>query len=268
MNFNLKAIEFQVASEVKVDQEGKATFSIRAVERLANVSHQTLSASLASAGSISPSKLAQTLALYGFEAGSISEFGKTGVPDIAVAAILSYYAMDAGERCTDQAKAVFRSFAAIGIRAYAHRLAGHDQDVQDYKVALKQLLEEQCPAIPTHYQPRFHKRFWEALEKCYGLKQSDRACSVFIKYHVYGYLPPEVQERLQEVNPKNEDGVRSHRFHQHTDDVVLQLLVARIDAITLLLEAALSAKEFRRLVRRVRSTRFNRNNIKVLRGNS
>ena len=265
-NFNIDALRFQIASEVRVNQDGQAVFSIRAVGRITGVSEQILSRHFHS-DNISTSKLAQTLMQYGFEGDNISIFGKTGVPDTAVAIITAYYATMAGERCTETAKRMNLAFAAIGVRAFAYQVTGYEKpNVDDYKAALLAVLEEQLPAKPLPYQPRYKKRFWEGLERVTGLKQGHIGCASFIHNYIYSYFPKEVQERLDEVNPLNDQGHRSRKLHQHFDQVLLALLIQRIEAVTTLLEAAETKEQFRKLVKKLPRIKFNVNNLKVLRG--
>ena len=66
-------------------------FSIRAVGRITGVSDYLLRRSF-SPEQKTPSKLAQTLMQYGFDAAQISTFSQSGVPDTAVAIITGYYA--------------------------------------------------------------------------------------------------------------------------------------------------------------------------------
>ncbi|MGL5926328.1 hypothetical protein [Chroococcidiopsis sp.] len=265
MDFNLTAIEFQIASEVRVNSEGKAIFSLRSAAMLAGVSHMALSQAFSS-GKLEPNKLAQFLMQQGFEGGKLKDWAINGIPDLAVGSIIEYYAFEAGRYNTETARLVFRAFARIGIRTYAHKLTGYDKVESSYEVSLQQLLEGQVPATPTKYSPKYHKAFWEALERCYGLKQGQRACSRFIACYIYGYLPVEVQVRLNEVNPTQEDGKRLHYQHQHLEDVMLQLVLNRIVVVTALLDAAENRKAFKKLVRRIPQIRFNRNNVKLLKG--
>lgn len=267
MKYNLELIENQIATEVKVDAEGKAFFRYRGVARLIDVSSQALSKALTIRDNLEPSSLAQYLAGQGFPLVTLEAWAKDGIPDLAVGSIVEYYAFEAGRYCTEQAQLVFRTFARIGIRTYAHKITKYNQQDQEkinYETALKQLLEVQVPAIPKPYEVCFHKRFWQALEKCYGLKQSQRACSNFIKHRIYLHLPTEVWTRLNEVNPITEDGHRERLLHQHIDHTIFALLSARIDAVTLLLEVASNRKEFLRLIKQIRPVRFDFNNVNAL----
>ena len=83
MNYNLAAIEFQIASEIEFDPDGKATFSIRAVARLADVSPNSLIKAFSS-DHLDPSKLAKFLAEQGFEGDHQKQFAEQGIPDRAI----------------------------------------------------------------------------------------------------------------------------------------------------------------------------------------
>lgn len=266
MNSNLAAIEFQIASEVKVDPAGKATFSIRAVARLAGIDESSLREGFKGAG-LKPTKLAEFLTQHGIEGAGLERFPVTGIPDTVVALIVGYYAMQAGRYCTEQAKQVFFAFAAIGIRAYAHKLTNWQAErVDDYKQALMEVLEVQLPAKPLPHQVRYHPRFWAALEKVYGLKKGQLACSNFIKWRIYKHFPKEVCDRLEQVNPLLRDGTRQSRIHQHFDDKLLLLLQDWITQITLLLEYSDNKQEFKRKFAKIKPINFNRGNVTFLKG--
>lgn len=266
MNSNLAAIEFQIASEVKVDSQGKATFSIRAVARLADIDHMNLVRAF-QGGELKGSKLVEFLSQQGFKGGDYSAFALTGIPDMAAASIVEYYAFEAGQRCKDQAKEVYRVFARIGIRAYAHKLTNWEASrVDDYKQALLEVLEVQLPATPLPHQVRYHPRFWAALEKVYGLKKGQLACSNFIKWRIYRHFPQEVCDRLEAINPLLKDGKRQSKIHQHFDDKLLLLLQDWITQITLLLEYSDNKQEFKRKIAKIKPISFNQGNVTFLKG--
>lgn len=266
-NFNIEALKFQLASEVKVNADGQSVFSIRAVGRITGIDPSTLRYAFSTGGKTT-SKLAETLMQYGFDSGGISAFGQTGVPDTAVAIITGYYANLAGERCTETAKRMSMVFMGIGVRAFAYEVTGYQKPtVDDYKAALLAVLEEQLPAKPLPYQPRFKERFWAVLERVYpGLKQGHLGCASFIRTYIYGHFPKEVRERLDEINPLNEEGKRDRMQHQHFDQVLLALLIQRIEAVTVLLEASETKEQFKKMVVNIPQIRFNVNNLKVLKG--
>lgn len=114
------------ANDIKLDNEGKSTFSIRAVARLADIQHSSLRRALLG-GALEPPKTAETLTgkdsrggvlkngnsadqkatklaekliEKGFKPADLKQWCKQGIPDIAAYIILCYYAYDAGRYCT------------------------------------------------------------------------------------------------------------------------------------------------------------------------
>lgn len=264
INFNLKAIEFQIVSEVRCDKDGKVFFSVSAVARLCGISHQALFKAF-DVCNIPTSKIAQMLTQHGFDAATISAFGKTGIPDIAAAIIIQYYAMFAGERCTDTAKQVTSAFIAIGIRSYGQQLVGFKNEPIDYVAAIEKVLEAQMPKEARPHTVRYEKRFWEALETCYGLKKGQLNCGKFIKTYIYKNFPDVMMERLEAINPLLDDGMsRQNRHHQHFDSTLLALLLARIELVTNLLEVADSPKQFRKMIGKTRQIKLSPTTIQAL----
>lgn len=108
----------QIQQEYRIADDGSVTLSIRGVARLAGVDQSSLGKTLQGGEGISKAKLYETLVEHGFEGEEIFQFSSTGIPDTAAAVIIQYYALLAGRRCTQQAKAVMLAFAAIGIRTW------------------------------------------------------------------------------------------------------------------------------------------------------
>jgi hypothetical protein len=115
MSDNLMEVLSELKSEFKCDSEGKAFSSIRGVARLVGVVESSIRESFDSAR-ISNSKLVQKLMEQGFDSARILNFSKEGIPDVAITTILEYYTFDAGARCTEQAKRVYKLVANVGLR--------------------------------------------------------------------------------------------------------------------------------------------------------
>ncbi|AUB44796.1 DNA-damage-inducible protein D (plasmid) [Nostoc flagelliforme CCNUN1] len=113
----------QISQEIEVDSNGHGKASIKATARLAGVSDMAIIKALESAN-LEPSKLAQMLMRQGFNAANLTEWRTLGIPDIAIAIILDYYAHEAGRYCTKQARLVCRAFNTIGVRAWIQDLTG------------------------------------------------------------------------------------------------------------------------------------------------
>jgi hypothetical protein len=104
-----QGIPDEIKSEFTIDSAGKATISIRGAARLLGIHKSNLD------GGNFPQKLTQTLANKGFQ---MAGFASEGIPDTAFALIAEYYALDAGKWTNSQAKAIYRAFAAIGVRTW------------------------------------------------------------------------------------------------------------------------------------------------------
>jgi hypothetical protein len=130
---NLTQIIEQIKSEIKIDENGKGFASIRATARLAGIDQSELGKSLKSSEGLEPSKLATFLIEQGFESEGLKQCGVTGVQDLLVAAILEYYTFHAGRYCKEQAKQVYRVFAAIGVRTWMQEVTGYQKPVEPVK---------------------------------------------------------------------------------------------------------------------------------------
>ena len=107
MTNSIVRIPDEIRNEFRIGADGKAFVSIRGAARIADVDHKALTKAFKTAGGINPSKLAQALTESGFEPG---DFSGTGVPDIALAIILKYYAFKAN-RTTEQAERFYDAIA-------------------------------------------------------------------------------------------------------------------------------------------------------------
>jgi hypothetical protein len=85
------------------------------------VDDESIRKALASADQ-KPSKLAKFLIEQGFDSADQNEWRENGIPDVALALILEYYAYECQERYrTKQAKLCCRVFRAIGIRTWVQQ---------------------------------------------------------------------------------------------------------------------------------------------------
>ncbi|MFN6497949.1 MAG: KilA-N domain-containing protein [Nostoc sp. DedQUE01] len=112
----------QIKQEITVDSNGHAKASIRATARLADVQDSSLRRALSSAA-LEPSVLAKSLIEQGFTPAALETWNQ-GIPDMGVAAVIEYYAFDAGRYCKQQARLVCKAFNRIGVRAWMQDITG------------------------------------------------------------------------------------------------------------------------------------------------
>lgn len=117
---SLEQVKEDIKSEIKVNEKGIGSATIRGAARLVDVQHSTLVRAF-DAGAINSNKLAQMLVQQGFNPVT---FSSSGIPDLAVAIVAKYYAYFAGARCTDLAKLADLAFSGIGVRAWFQELVG------------------------------------------------------------------------------------------------------------------------------------------------
>ncbi|MHC5754517.1 MAG: hypothetical protein ACYTXF_28545 [Nostoc sp.] len=139
----------QIKQEITVDSNGQGKASIRATARLADVNDAGLLRSLKTAADNSGSKLVEKLVRKGFEGADILGWSQSGIPDLAVAAILHYYGFEAGKRCTQQARLACEAFESIGVRAWMQDIMGWT------KPATQPKEQPTTPALPPVEQ-RLH----------------------------------------------------------------------------------------------------------------
>ncbi|MFN6569896.1 hypothetical protein [Dendronalium sp. ChiSLP03b] len=136
----------QIKQEITIDSNGHGKASIRATARLADVQDSSLRRALLSAA-LEPSALAKNLMQQGFTPAALEAWNE-GIPDMGVAAVIEYYAFDAGRYCKQQARLVCKAFNRIGVRAWM-------QDIMGWTKPTTQPQQPPAPALPPVEQ-RLH----------------------------------------------------------------------------------------------------------------
>lgn len=114
----------EIADEITIGEDGVAIVSIRGAARLAGVSPSSIANGLSSVAS-TPNQMARMIMDRGFDGVALLEqFPKQGIPDIALGAILKYYAYKAGQWCTEEAERACEQFDIIGIRSFCYSVKG------------------------------------------------------------------------------------------------------------------------------------------------
>ena len=115
-----------IQKELRIDAvTGVGYCSIRGAATIAGVDQESVRKALKTGADLEPSKLAESLVEKGFKGADLTAFVQTGIPDLALAGILEYYAMYAGRYCNPTARAAYSSFAAIGIRTVIQNVCNH-----------------------------------------------------------------------------------------------------------------------------------------------
>ena len=133
MTKNIVRLPEEIKQEFRIDSQGQVTTSIRGAARLADVDDRSIRKGLDLSADLDRPQLAMFLINNGFEGADLSNWIDTGIPDIAIAFILEYYAYECREdRRKEQAKKFCRAFRAIGFRAWAQQELGwHDRNASN-----------------------------------------------------------------------------------------------------------------------------------------
>jgi len=132
--------------------------------------------------------------------------------------------------------------------------------------SIDEFVVRQLPEKPLDYQVRFPKRFWDALEELYGLRQGHQGCAPFINAYIYDYFPKEIRQRLDEINPLNEASKRTNKQHQHFDDKLLEALIHQIERVITALQMSPSKVEFKANMARLKTYKITFDNTLILEG--
>jgi hypothetical protein len=137
LNSQLTEVLQGIRSEINVDTEGKASITRYGLCQLLGIRQDNLIVERMA------KKLAEMLTELGF--GVVEREFKNGIPDIAVACIVKYYALYA-QRTTENAKILLDAFSAVGIRAWFQEMVGFEKPkplskLEGYKEAQKAMEE-------------------------------------------------------------------------------------------------------------------------------
>lgn len=162
---------------------------------------------------------------------------------------------------------LIRGLAAVGIIALVDEATGY-QAVRD-RHELERILAEYISAGARKWVKTFPDAFFEEMHRLHGWAQSDhgrhpRAAGKLIRDHVYGRLPAGVLAKLEEAAPRNRNGNRARRLHQHLSaDTGCRELDRQIDNVTMLMRMAGTPQEFEELFARAFPPPLPREPLKV-----
>lgn len=144
-----------IRNEFRFNENGQAFVSIRGAARLAGVSDAGIVLSFQSAADLKPRPLAEFLIRQGFDATNLESFSTVGIPDTALSLILEYFGYECQQRYrTEEAKACFRAFSTIGIRAWLQCELGYRQQQANGRPFFYErllLFKQRTGRIPSGY---------------------------------------------------------------------------------------------------------------------
>lgn len=246
---NIDLIIQQIKDEIRVNVHGKGIASISGVARLTGVAQSTLSEAYRN----SRSKLAKTLVEHGFDPHSFSD---SGVPDLAVALTVSYYANKAGKRCTQEARLVNDALLGVGVRAWMQEVTGWQHP------STRRLTEEEvcqlciAPSVQK-WDERFDKDYYEQLSKLTGLHSNGH-----LRPQLWGKLTDEWVYRLlplgvrDEVRRCREENGGLDKLHQFLSKDGLAVFWKHMETLMLLMKAADTVNGVRRSLKNLTASHY------------
>jgi P63C domain len=173
-------------------------------------------------------------------------------------------AKDAGElveqrqrHIADRCRLLLRAYASVGIVALVDEATGY-QDVRA-RDALEKILAKYLTDHRLKWAKTFPDEFYKEIFRLRGWKYSDDPSNTarpamvgkLTADMIYDRLAPGILERLQKLNPANENGHRSAKHHQWlTSDHGVPELKHHLSGVIALMKASISWKNFYVLLNR------------------
>ncbi|MCL1465949.1 P63C domain-containing protein [Argonema galeatum] len=146
------------------------------------------------------------------------------VKDEICAAIIEYYAFEA-RKTTEKALFAYRKFAKMGVRAWIQEITGWENR-RKVRIIQAFLQEKHDP-----WKPRFEKEFFDEAYRVTGWKSTSKGhpsvMGKLINKTIYDWFPDGVVERLEELNPRQKNGLRKRKQFQYLKEPGLKFLDGR-----------------------------------------
>jgi len=189
-------------------------------------------------------------AAYGYEATILADICDA-VLTARKAGALNYQQEHIAEQC----EILVRGFARVGIIALVDEATGY-QEVRDRR-ALNAILDKYLRDERAAWAKRFPDDFYKEMFRLRGWQwrgmKVNRPSVVghYTNDLVYDRLAPELVDRLQKLNPKDDHGHRKSKHHQWlTDDYGIPELGQHLFALVSLMRASTTWDRFYRAVQR------------------
>jgi hypothetical protein len=164
--------------------------------------------------------------------------------------------IDSQFKIVQRAQILVRSLAKVGIAALIDEATGYQYDRE--KDDLQKLLKAYVAEDYLKWQARFPRKYYQEVFRLYGLPYNPHSLKRpqyighFTNTFVYKQLPKGVLDDLKNKNPKNQDGIRKRKHHQHlTTEVGLPHLDRHLTKLITVMELSDNKEDFSRNFQRV-----------------
>lgn len=158
----------------------------------------------------------------------------------------------------EAARKVIKALALVGITALVDEATGYQETRA--KDELQRLLDAYIAEEFRPWVRTFPEAFFKEIYRLQGWKfvpgnhHHPQYVGKFINKYIYTQMPTGILDRLKELNPKNEQGNRPRKHHQHlTDDIGVNHLERQINQVVTLMQASDDKVQFENLFERVHS---------------
>lgn len=167
----------------------------------------------------------------------------------------------------DKAKILLRSLARVGITALIDEATNY-QNMRG-KDELQILLEEFISEELRQYSKEFRSEYFEQIFRIYGrpydptTNRRPKFFAWFTRTYVYDMLPPNVFEKLDEMNPLIYNGDtgradRKYRLFQHLSDEGIQYLRSHLEGLISVMKLSTDKDDFKDKFKMVYADKINR----------
>lgn len=156
------------------------------------------------------------------------------------------------------ARRIIKALALVGITALVDEATGYQETRA--KDELQRLLDAYIAEEFRPWVRTFPEAFFKEIYRLQGWKfvpgnhHHPQYVGKFINKYIYTQMPTGILDRLKDLNPKNEQGNRPRKHHQHlTDDIGVNHLERQINQVVTLMQASDDKVQFENLFERVHS---------------
>lgn len=155
------------------------------------------------------------------------------------------------ENMVREAESLIRALAKVGITALIDEATGYQYERESN--ALQEILKAYIAEDFLKWQSRFPRKFYQEVFRIHGWEYDPMSFNrpgylgKFTNKYVYEKLPEGVLDELKKKNPKQINGHRRRRHHQHlTPEIGIPHLEKHLTKLITIMELSDSADEFRR----------------------
>ncbi|MFZ5523209.1 MAG: P63C domain-containing protein [Pseudomonadota bacterium] len=159
-------------------------------------------------------------------------------------------------RIVIRSTAIIRALAKVGITALIDEATGYQYDRE--KDELQRILQAYIQEDFLKWQARFPRKYYQEVFRLHKWEYDPQSLKrpqylgKFTNQYVYKQMPQGVLDELRKKNPKDENGIRRHRHHQHlTPEIGIPHLDRHLTKLITVMELSSSIPEFKRNFQRV-----------------